>query len=331
LHIARLVRLNFGELMQAIAVPNPHIRTFVDNEQARDARSGSEYSENVRAILESRLDRLGESVEQHLESDVMAIVGPIYPGLETDVRTAIEARMKSRELLRSSLAVVLQTEGGVIEAVERMAHVIRHHYDDVTVIVPDYAMSAGTVFAMSADRIMMSDYSCLGPIDPQIQRGDRLVPALSYLVQFERLKECAREGSLTGVDFAMLAGLDLAELHAFEKARELSKTLLRTWLANYKFRGWIRTEARDIPVTPEMRKARALEVAHKLMDHEHWCSHGRPISMEVLRRDLKLQIEDLEERPELSHAVRRYFHLIGDLMSCERIDVLVHAPGVCIR
>lgn len=184
---------------------------------------------------------------------------------------------------------------------------------------------------MSADRIMMSYFSCLGPIDPQIQRGGGLVPALSYLVQFERLRACARGEGLTAADIAMLTNLDLAELHTFEKARELSSTLLKRWLANYKFKGWTRTATRGLPVTPEMRESRALEVARKLMDHEYWCSHGRPISMEVLRRDLKLQIDDLGESPELNQAIERYFLFISDVMSCEATDVLVHAPGVCIR
>ena len=42
----------------------------------------------------------------------------------------------------------------------------------MTVIVPDGAMSAGTIFALSADRIMMDYFSCLGPIDPQIEKDD---------------------------------------------------------------------------------------------------------------------------------------------------------------
>ena len=92
---------------------------------------------------------------------------------------------------------MLDTAGGIIEVVERMVNTIRHHYGDVTMIIPNLAMSAGTVFARSGDRIMMDYFSCLGPIDPQIERNGKLVPALSYLVQFERLKERARTGEIT--------------------------------------------------------------------------------------------------------------------------------------
>lgn len=130
---------------------------------------------------------------------------------------------------------------------------------------------------------------------------------------------------------AMVAGLDLAELHAFEKARELSSNLLKDWLVRYKFKGWVRTESRGTPVTAQMREQRALEVAHQLMDHEHWCSHGRPISMAALRSDLKLQIEDLDETPELSDAIHRYFDFISEVVGRDGADTLVHVPGACIR
>ena len=66
--------------------------------------------------------------------------------------------------------MILDTPGGVVEVVERMVTALRHVYRDLAVIVPDRAMSAGTIFALSADRIMMDHLSSLGPIDPQIER-----------------------------------------------------------------------------------------------------------------------------------------------------------------
>ena len=68
-----------------------------------------------------------------------------------------------------------------MEVVERVVTTIRFMYEDLTIVVPDQAMSAGTIFALSADRIMMDHLSCLGPIDPQIAKDGKLVPALSYL------------------------------------------------------------------------------------------------------------------------------------------------------
>jgi len=120
----------------------------------------------VGVFVERQLDQLASAIEKKLAADVMAIYGPIYPGAETRVRQAIEAHRGKR---KPKLAVVLDTVGGIIEVVERMVTTIRHHYDEVVMIVPDKAMSAGTVLAMSGDAIMMDYFACLGPIDPQVE------------------------------------------------------------------------------------------------------------------------------------------------------------------
>lgn len=114
----------------------------------------------VQTQLAQHLDEIGTN----LVADVVAVVSPIIPGLEIRLRDAIGQIDTSR----TSVAIILDTPGGVVEIVERMVTVVRYRYDDVTVIVPDRAMSAGTIFALSADRIMMDHFSCLGPIDPQI-------------------------------------------------------------------------------------------------------------------------------------------------------------------
>lgn len=112
-----------------------------------------------------------------LARDVVTIISPIVPGLEHRLRQAIEGLQERKNVV----TVILDTPGGVVEVVERMVSVLRSVYDEVTVIVPDRAMSAGTILALSADRIMMDHLSCLGPIDPQIERDGKLGPALSYL------------------------------------------------------------------------------------------------------------------------------------------------------
>ena len=82
----------------------------------------------------------------------------------------------------------------------------------------------------------MDHLSCLGPIDPQIERDDKLVPALSYLNQFERLNAKAAQGQLTTAEYALLDKLDLGELYQFEQARELSVELLIKWLSSTNLR-----------------------------------------------------------------------------------------------
>ena len=145
------------------------------------------------ASVRSHLDWFLNNIEEAMDANAVAVVSPILPGLDRRLRDAIEA-VQDR---KNSISVILDTPGGIVEVVERMVATLRSNYEDMTVIVPDRAMSAGTIFALSADRIMMDYFSCLGPIDPQIERDDKLVPALSYLNQFERLNRKAADGELT--------------------------------------------------------------------------------------------------------------------------------------
>ena len=89
-----------------------------------------------------------------------------------------------------------------------MVHVIRKHYKEVLFIIPDRAMSAGTVFVMAGDQIFMSESSCLGPIDPQIEKDGKFVPALSYLNQYQRLYDKAETGQLNTTELMLLNNLD---------------------------------------------------------------------------------------------------------------------------
>jgi len=281
----------------------------------------------VGAFVERQLDQLASTIEKRLSADVMAIFGPIYPGAEARVRQAIERHKGKR---RPKLAVVLDTAGGIMEVVERMVNTIRHHYQEVVMIVPDKAMSAGTVFAMSGDTIMMDYFACLGPIDPQVEIEDgRFVPALSYLIQYERLKAKPAE-ELTAAEMVLLQKLDLAELHSFEEAKKLSDTLLREWLAQYKFKEWKRTESRKMEVTEDMRKERALKIATELANCELWHSHGRPISKDILENDLKLKIDDFGADVHLSRAIGDYHEFLNDYMAKIGAFHFVHTKGICL-
>jgi hypothetical protein len=269
------------------------------------------------------LEGLHTSLQTKLDRDVVAVLGPIIPGAEKKVRDAIEASAQHRP----RLAVILHTNGGIVEIAERMVNVFRHYYRDVAFIIPDVAMSAGTVLAMSGDEIMMDFFSCLGPVDPQIPREGKFVPALSYLVQFNRLMDKANAGTLTAADFALLNKFDLAELHQYEMARDLSTALLVKWLANYKFKDWKETETQKHPVTQAMREARAKEIAQRLSDHQHWGSHARGIPMQVLQSELNLRIHDFGNDAAQSTLIRDYFALAVDYMLSNQFPHFVHATN----
>jgi len=64
--------------------------------------------------------------------------------------------------------LIVHTPGGLVLAASQIAHVIQKHKGKVTVFVPHYAMSGGTLIALSADEIVMDPNAVLGPVDPQI-------------------------------------------------------------------------------------------------------------------------------------------------------------------
>ena len=252
----------------------------------------------TRDWLQSRL----EAIEELTEKDVLTICGHIVPGIDIRVRMAIEVLQSKRE----TLLVLLHTQGGIVEEVRNIVQVIRHHYQHVHFLVPVCAMSAGTVLVMSGDKIYMDYLSKLGPIDPQIQTnsGERLVPALSYLRQFERLVEKSKKEMLTAPELALLSKLDLAELHKLELASRLSVSLIEGWLTEYKFKDWSQN---GNEVSLDKKKQRAREIAEKLNDHEKWYTHGNSIHKDILEKDIGLRIDDYSEEKNLKKTVWDYF------------------------
>jgi hypothetical protein len=263
------------------------------------------------STVEAQLDSCIDGIEKEIDADCLSFVGTLLYGSDDLIREAVEERNPKKK----KLGVILETPGGYIETVQRIAETLRRHYEQVEFFVPNYAMSAGTVLVMSGDAIHMDYYSVLGPIDPQVERGgnDGLLPALGYLVQYERLIRKSAAGKLTTAEMTFLVEkFDPAELYKYEQSRELSIALLKEWLVKYKFKNWKKTESRGITVTGAMRTRRAAEVAKMLNNTEHWHSHGYGISIEVLRRDVRLQIEDFGARPALNKVLRTYHRLLTD-------------------
>ena len=208
-----------------------------------------------------------------------------------------------------------------------MVYVIRRHYAEVYFLVPDRAMSAGTVFVMAGDQIFMNYSSCLGPIDPQIEKDEKFVPALSYLNQYQRLYKKAESGQLNTAELVLLNNLDPGELYQFEQARELSHELLTNWLSTYKFKDWCKHGSTGKPVTEEEKRQRAEEIAAALSNNERWHSHGRMISRETLTsptEEIRLKIEEIEENPKLAAALEDYVGLLKDYMQREQLGLFVH-------
>lgn len=153
------------------------------------------------------------------------------------------------------LDLVLHTPGGLVLASLQIARAIHKHKGKVTVIVPHYAMSGGTLIALAADEIVMSPHAVLGPVDPQL--GE--YPAASLLKVLER-KPVAE------VDDRTLILADQAE-KAILQVRESVMELL----------------------TDKMAPDRVAALAG-LLSEGHW-THDHPITFERAR-ELGLNVTD---------------------------------------
>lgn len=232
----------------------------------------------VDQIIHDLLTNKLKILEKHFKSDVVSYFGPIIDGYETVFMQIIEQLNKGKKK-NDSLYIILTTQGGNARAVERCVNIVRNHYSEVNFIIPDYAYSAGTIFCLSGDNIHMDYFSVLGPIDPQVQNKEgKWVPALGYLDKVNELLEKAKNNSLTQAEFLILKDFDLAELRAYEQAKELTIALLKKWLVKYKFKNWIKHSTTPMllnkAVTDEEKEKRAEEIADELGNNKTWKSHS---------------------------------------------------------
>lgn len=286
------------------------------------ARSANDF-------IESQLDARLQGIEERFEADAISFSGPIMLGADDVIRHATESR-RSKKSGRDKLIFLLTTSGGYIEVVQRMVATLRHHYTTVDFIIPNYAFSAGTVLAMSGDAIFMDYYSRLGPIDPQVEsKSGRSVSALGYLEQYEALIKKAAAGKLNVAEVQILLDFDQGDLYNFQQARELSISLLKEWLVQYKFKNWRVTQQKKRQVTEKMKTDRAALIARELNKTTRWHTHGHGISKEVLEKHLNLRIDDFTDHPALGTglSIREYHELLTDYMSKTGANGAYHVVG----
>jgi len=156
------------------------------------------------------------------------------------------------------LDIVLHTPGGLVVAAVQIARAIRAHKGKVSVLVPHYAMSGGTLIALAADEIVMSRHAVLGPIDPQLGQS----PAASIIKVVEQ-KPMGRidDQTLINADVARKAIAQVKQAaHELldrrlpdEKAAALAEKLSTgTWTHNYPLSAHVAKElalnvSTDIP------------------------------------------------------------------------------------
>jgi hypothetical protein len=268
------------------------------------------------------------SLEKHFEGDVGFYYGSIDGAAIRLFRDFIEKLASGTSCSANRLIFFLNSPGGSVEVAEKMVEIMRHHYAEVYFVVPDFAFSAGTILCMSGDRIYMDYSSSFGPIDPQVWNGKDWVPALGYLDKVEQLLDKAATGQLTNAEFLVLQSQDLAVLSRYEQARDLTVTLLKKWLVEYKFRDWV-THGTDPnkkgkKVALAEKQERAEEIARLLGNNKLWHSHGRMIGPDTLTSVLRLRINDYSKDTNLQPLVRSYNDLLTEYIAREGYKMFLH-------
>ncbi|MGQ0550432.1 MAG: SDH family Clp fold serine proteinase [Armatimonadota bacterium] len=119
--------------------------------------------------------------------ETMSLLGlPIarYIDIEDSEQVLRAIRLTQPEM---PIDLILHTPGGLVLASEQIAWALKRHPGKVTVFVPHYAMSGGTLVALAADEIVMDADAVIGPVDPQLgsQQGG-YYPAVSILKALEQ-------------------------------------------------------------------------------------------------------------------------------------------------
>ena len=211
----------------------------------------------------------------------------------------------SEEILRAirltppelPIDLILHTPGGLVLASEQIARALRDRPARVTVFVPHYAMSGGTLIALSADEIVMDPHAVLGPVDPQLGN----YPAVSILAVVDR-KPVARINDETLI-LANVSQKALKQVHdavvelatrrlPVEQAEALSAKLTGgTWTHDYPITV---TEARSLGFTVSTEMPR---VIYDLMQLYPQAGRRRP-SVEYVPLPYRAPATPLPHEPE---------------------------------
>jgi len=211
--------------------------------------------------------------------------------------------------------VLIVTPGGSAEQVARFVNHLRPRFDKISFIVPSMAMSAGTIWAMSGDEIIMDSRATIGPIDPQVRGADgNFVPAQSVLTLIKEIQARGEELMSKGqsplwTDLQILNRIDAKEIGSAVNSSDYSIELVTDYLYNFKFKDW-NTHSDGRPVHDEEKKERAKTIAKNLCDHGLWKTHSRGITREVAWDVCKIKITHPEDIKGLARTIRRFWALL---------------------
>lgn len=191
------------------------------------------------------------------------------------------------------LDLFLHTPGGSIAATESLVEYLRSLFGtNIRVIVPQIAMSAGTMIACSSIEILMGKHSSLGPIDPQY-RG---YPTHGIIEEFNRaVREILEDPRKIPIWQPIIAKYNPTIIGECEKAIDWANQMVKEWLVTGMFK--------DDPKAEE----KAVVIVSELGNHALTLSHERHISM-ARAQAMGLNVRALEDDKALQDAVLSVHH-----------------------
>jgi len=197
------------------------------------------------------------------------------------------------------LTLVLHTPGGVTNATESIVAYLRSKFTSFEVIVPAFAMSAGTMISLASDRVVMGRQSQLGPIDPQIPTSSGgSVSARAVVEQFDRAKaEVLADVEAAHIWAPIVQSLGPAFLQEAENALAYSENMVSNWLSKWMLQS-LTTAVDD-----------GARIAQHFNDASKHKSHGRRIDRDEASAQGVI-IENLEASQSLQEAVLTAYHLM---------------------
>ena len=192
------------------------------------------------------------------------------------------------------LDLVLHTPGGAPAAAEAIVNYLRAKFgNDIRVIVPQLAMSAGTMIACSAKQIIMGKQSSLGPIDPQFNG----IPAYNIMMEFEEAKKDLLDNPKNANYWAIkLQQYPAAFMKTAIDAIQLSGKLIEEWLGTCMF---------DKNNSDDQRIIK--EIVSKLNEHDDSKIHGRHLNVEFCK-NIGLKVFMMEQDGELQDKILSLHH-----------------------
>ena len=211
------------------------------------------------------------------------------------------------------LDFILHTPGGELYATESIIDYLHKMFDDnIRVIVPQIAMSGGTLIACSSKEILMGAHSNLGPIDPQVQG----VPAIGVIEEFRKAAdEIQNNPSRIHVWQPILSKYHPTFLSQCENVIDHSSEIAQRILEQTMFKK-----------CPD-KTSRSKKIVEGLTEYSENKSHARHIHIDECK-NLGLKVADLENDQDLQDLVLTVHHaFMNTLMNTAAFKIIENHLG----